>query len=329
MTTARPRVRAVRIAGSEVAQTPLLLPSYSSRALTPTVRRQSDTRRSAERTIKLLVGPVLVSAYDLDAGAFRTGCGRDGGSLLGTRLTFVDSGGYENLIRPDRRWTRERHAETLDAWPAGIPAVMVGYDTPLPDVAGQIASAASILPGRAVGRELLIKPVPGAARRDRGGLLDLIGQLSRTGPALDGIDVVGVTEKEAGATLRERVETILLLRRTLDRLGLDLPIHLFGGLDPALTPLFFLAGADIFDGLSWLRYAFADGEARYMQPAAAWRHPDVDLEEAAWRVRGRNFSEVTRLQTNMQKFVRTGDPTLLHPRGAELLAWLATWTSDH
>jgi hypothetical protein len=54
-------------------------------------------------------------------------------------------------------------------------------------------------------------------------------------------DVIGVTEKEAGSTLRERIETVVLLRRALHLIGSDIPIHLFGGLDPALSPLFFLA----------------------------------------------------------------------------------------
>jgi hypothetical protein len=327
MTPVRPKVRNVRIGGAVVARTPLLLPSYSSRALNPDVRRQGVTRRSAERTLKLLVGPVLISAYDLDAGAFRDD-GPDGGSLIGSRLTFIDSGGYENLVDPDPDWTRERHAEALGRWPGETPAIMVGYDTPASDVAEQIASAASILPGRSVGRELLLKPVPDAGRDDRGGILDVIEQLGRNGPALEGVDVLGITEKEAGSTLSERVRTVLKLRRVLDGLGSDLPVHLFGGLDPALTPLFFLAGADVFDGLSWLRYAFVDGEALYMQPAAAWRHPDLDLEEASWRVRARNFSELTRMQTAMQRYVRAGDPGSLHPRGAELLASLADWAAD-
>ena len=41
----------------------------------------------------------------------------------------------------------------------------------------------------------------------------------------------------------------------------DKPIHVWGGLDPISTPLYFFAGADIFDGVSWLRYAYYNGVA--------------------------------------------------------------------
>src|SRR5262249_35869569 len=50
-------------------------------------------------------------------------------------------------------------------------------------------------------------------------------------------------------------------RLALDENKMAVPIHVWGGLDPILTPLYFFAGAEIFDGVSWLRYAFVDGVA--------------------------------------------------------------------
>lgn len=327
-TVPQPQARVVRIGGGVAAPTPLLLPSFSSRALTPGARTQRKNREAAERTVKLVVGPVLISAYDLHAGAFRGRRRSRDIPLLGPGLTFVDSGGYENFVRPDRKWTAERHAATLETWPSDVPAVMVGFDTPALDIRSQVDAAASILPARRVGRALLIKPIPGAGRSEPGGMLDLIKQLEWPVVSLEGIDVIGVTEKEAGSTLRERIETVMLLRRALDFRGSDIPIHLFGGLDPALTPLFFLAGADVFDGLSWLRYAFVGGEAQYMQPAAAWRHPNIDIAEAEWRIRRRNLSEINRMQTSMQRYLNDGDARHLHPRGDEFRARLEQWATE-
>ncbi len=49
------------------------------------------------------------------------------------------------------------------------------------------------------------------------------------------------------------MQNIAKLRKALDKAGLNIPLHVFGSLDTVTTPLYFLAGADIFDGLTWLR----------------------------------------------------------------------------
>ncbi len=53
------------------------------------------------------------------------------------------------------------------------------------------------------------------------------------------------------------------LRRALDGAGVTTPIHVFGSLDPLSSSLYFLAGAEIFDGLTWLRYSYRNGQAVY------------------------------------------------------------------
>lgn len=197
---------------------------------------------------------------------------------------------------------------------------MVGLDAPSPDLGEQIDAASRLLPKRRIGRELLIKPVSGAGRSEPGGMLDLIAQIGSHGTQMRRLDVVGVTEKEVGSSLRERIETIMALRRALDGIDPAFPLHVFGGLDPVLTPLYFLAGADVFDGLSWLRYAYVDGEARYIQPSAALAYPDVDVVEAEWLIRQSNFSAINRLETALRRLLL--DP--VHRGGdAEAQRWLA------
>lgn len=310
----------MRIAGSIVAGTPLLLPSYSSRALSGSARNLEDAKGTVRRTLGLLVGHVLISAYDLDAGVFGEAKNRLGRAVTESPLTFIDSGGYENLEDPDARWTPERHARTLRGWPAASQAVMVGFDVPSADVGEQITSAAGLLGKRRIGRELLLKPVARKDRAEPGGILDLIEQLRSHEVSLRGIDVVGVTEKEAGGTLRERLETVATLRRVLDRTDAAKPIHVFGGLDPILTPLYFLAGADVFDGLSWLRYAYVEGQAHYLQPAAALAHPDVHVEEAAWLVRKANFTEIGLLETELKRLIMDGTSGREHRNSDKWLA---------
>lgn len=295
--------RSVRIGGSTVAQTPLLLPAFSSEAL------KSDLADTAKRIGDIVFGPILISAFDIYGGHL---AGPEPGKLISDRpLTFIDSGGYENLSADsDKRFTVEQHRTVLDAWPQQSLAVAVNHDLHSDDVAVQIEAAASLGPGRALGRELLLKP------GDNVPLPGLIDQLSRHATALAGIDVVGLTEKEAGRTLVDQLRTIANLRKQLDSIQLDnMPIHVFGGLDPIRTPLYFLAGADIFDGLSWLRYGFQAGRAVYLKAHAALEHPRIPLEDAEWLVRKSNFIEITLMQTAMRKYMATQDPTDLHELG--------------
>jgi hypothetical protein len=79
--------------------------------------------------------------------------------------------------------------------------------------------------------------------------------------SLKGFAVIGVTEKDLGTTLLERARKIAQLRVALDTAGNAAPIHVWGGLDPVTTPIYFFAGAHIFDGVSWLRYAYTGGVA--------------------------------------------------------------------
>ena len=205
----------------------------------------------------------------------------------------------------------------LDAWPQGLRTVAVNYDRPSDDVAEQIEAAASLCPGRELGRELLLKP------GERVSIAGLINQLSRHAQALARIDVVGVTEKEAGETLIDQLRIIASLRRQLDLVGFEnMPIHIFGGLDPIRTQLYFLAGADIFDGLTWLRYGFETGRAVYIKAFASLEYPRTPIDEAEWRVRQSNFIEITKMQTSMRKFLATKNPADLHEMGSQFLSML-------
>ena len=69
-------------------------------------------------------------------------------------------------------------------------------------------------------------------------------------------DIIGFTEKELGVSILERCMNIIRIRYALIEEELDIPIHIFGCLDPLSIIIYFSCGADIFDGLSWLRYNF-------------------------------------------------------------------------
>ena len=322
-------VRSLKIGGIEVARTPLVLPSFSSKVWST----KSDKVLLSETVARIggiIVSPILVSAYDLHSHWLDD---KQGNLALASPLTFIDSGGYETgrnaseaagagTDRPSPEhvvFGKEDHRQALAGWSADRPAVVVNYDTYSEDLRRQIHAATTLCPGRSVGRMLLLKP-----GTEKIGLLDIIRQIGSNARAMSGVDAVGLTEKEAGTCLHERLRTIAALRGELNTYGFgEMPIHVFGGLDPVRTPLYFLAGADIFDGLSWLRFGYSDGQAVYLDAYASFLHPDLPIDEAVWLVRRANYFETTRMQTNMLGFLATGDPSRLHDRAKEMLSMIA------
>src|SRR6185312_9373800 len=107
------------------------------------------------------------------------------------------------------------------------------------------------------GRELLIKTT------SRSQDFVILNEVLLCKYRLSNFDVIGFTEKELGPSTLDRMVFIARLRQELEAAGLDIPIHIFGSLDTISTPLYFLAGADIFDGLTWLRYSYFDGLTLY------------------------------------------------------------------
>lgn len=70
------------------------------------------------------------------------------------------------------------------------------------------------------------------------------------------ISILGLTEKELGNTVQTRLLNLISLKQLLDSLNWTGKIHIFGGLEPSLSTLYYFAGADIFDGLSWQKMRY-------------------------------------------------------------------------
>jgi hypothetical protein len=80
---------------------------------------------------------------------------------------------------------------------------------------------------------------------------------------LNSFDIIGMTEDELGNSVLKRMVNIASVRLAMDDAGITTPIHVYGSLDPLTSVLYFLSGAEIFDGLTWLRFGYADGSACY------------------------------------------------------------------
>lgn len=303
----------------EQFRTPLIVPSYSSRAVEDDVRDVIDITRS------FVSGPILVSAYDIKH------CRVTQKRLSHASLVFLDSGGYEAGSQSDfsevedprktkakttidRNWKISDYREVISRWDYNYSTVLVTYDQPdrRESLSTQIARAKRNLvhfPDAA--HVILLKPESIGRRLRKNERLYLnIDKIVSLIPDLALFSIIGVTEKELGDSVFERMKSIAVIRKSLLALDKEIPIHIFGSLDPVSTPLYFLSGADIFDGLTWLRYAYHSGLAIYRQNYLACnrdialRTRDGDLSAS---VQVRNYQALGVLEEQMKQFLQKKD----------------------
>jgi hypothetical protein len=282
-------------------RTPLLVPSFSSK-----VREIDKPFRASE---EFLDGPFLISAFDLKFGYISRPYDFSG-------PIFLDSGGYEisrdsDLSDVDYRdgnskdWKESDHEAVLSNWSSEVPTVIISYDHPrvrIP-IREQVERAMALkLPRENSLREILLKP---ETKEQEFLNIERI-QLHVRDLATFG--AIGVTEKEVGNSIFDRMLNIARLRRALTKVGITVPIHVFGSLDSTTTLFYFVAGADVFDGLTWLRYAFKDGRTYYRQDfgvAEFGVNPKAPAVEAlCWP---RNYQYMTEMQGGMRRFLSSRD----------------------
>lgn len=253
--------------------TPLLVPSFSSKGFRVT-EAQSDLKDALVVTSEWLTDIMLLSAYDLFHGYVP----RVEELTFTPEVTLVDSGGYEARIEHDmsttvhwphnpKEWNESIYQTELDRWPDRYPACFVSYDEPTLRVSleRQVESAKRLFsryPKQL--HTFLLKP-----EGDEKDVSAVIDRVAASPHQLASFSVIGVTEKELGRKMCDRVWQVARLRLALDGAGISAPIHVFGALDPLSCMLFFIAGAEIFDGLTWLRFAFHDGLCVYNANAGA------------------------------------------------------------
>ncbi len=286
--------------GLEVGTTPMLVPAVSSRV-------NIELSKLLETIEEVFNGPFLVSAYDIRY------------SLKSLRinfpdLIFVDSGGYECSKLEDiaeigmfdsssKKWNEKLHQETLEKWDTFIPRVLISYDHPKlrEPTSKQIERASNLFNSKSgVLKELLIKPETKKSTRIN------LGEIKRNADSMSAFDVIGFAEKELGPSVLERMVTISILRTIFEDSNLQIPIHIFGSLDPVNTPLYYMSGADIFDGLSWLRYYFSGGNAMYREGFGPKMLGIETNYHNVWiSMIYNNLSYLQRMKLNMERFSTT------------------------
>jgi hypothetical protein len=273
----RSRSRQIGFRDGTSIETPLLVPSLSSKGFGAVDVGEGEIPAPAAM-LQLFGGEsfyeaLLVSAYDIAFGqvlapsSFQNGLAKSPYAL--SQFLIIDSGWYEATPGSDqgepyeeqrapRSWTLEQYRELLDSFAADVKAAIVSFDTHGPYVE-QIAAAQQFFADYERYTSIFMLKPPGAGSYHQNQIKHLVPVADR----LKAFDIIGVTEKELGNTIINRLKTLVELSVTLDAAGVTAPIHVFGGLDPLYTPLYFSAGAEIFDGLSWQRYGYHNGLAVY------------------------------------------------------------------
>lgn len=296
----------------DVGTTPMLLPSFSSRLnLHPSkiFRLLSD----------IVTGPFLISSYDY----FYT---KNFPSITFPELIFLDSGGYEcsvdldvseiGLFKPKSHlWNEKKHFESLNKWNSEIPTVIISYDHPSKreNLDKQIDDARNLFHKKDdCLKEILLKPE--TSKLPRVNINNVIDKID----SLREFDIIGFTEKELGTSVLEIMINIAALRKGMDEKDLQKPIHIFGSLDPITTPLYYFSGADIFDGLSWLRFAYDEqtGTASYINcfgPKKEGIHVSMYVH---WvHMVYTNYNYLRRLEIDLKKFKDTQDFNIFGENG--------------
>jgi hypothetical protein len=319
-------VRSIRLPTGEAVETPLLVPSFSSKGFgrfNEGDRVRSEVSPLLDVFHDQLAVTYLVSAYDLHHGLLQAGetiadADWAANTLSHPALLFVDSGGYEVTQGADAgepvqdlsealQWSPHMYGELLDRLPeAAVNCAAVAWDLPGEPYESQIAAAQEFLGARPrVAPIILLKP-PSEKRWHNFSLL------ASTVSKLAFFSVVGVTEHELGDSLLDRVIAVIELRALLHQAGIEKPIHIFGALDPLFVPLYFAAGADVFDGLTWLRYAYWHGLAvHHEQGPLLTRSTEQREDVRRATVAAGNLTQLGQLHSRMLRFVKEdGDWTL-------------------
>jgi hypothetical protein len=327
------RSRTITLAESEI-ETPLLIPGISSKAVAPIPRRELGRKRevvaaSVVHTDTLIGGieeALLVSAYDIHHGLvtahhrFRRHFKTSPYAQL--KVLVIDSGWYEKNVGPSSgQWYHEvgpdpqpfeeqDYVGVVDSLDPDVRAVLVSWDK-RGKYSDQISAAQEFFGARRRFTScVLLKPQGARLEHDFKELSDAeAGRLNAFG-------VIGVTEKELGDSILRRLTSLAQLRARLDEIGVQSPIHVFGGLDPLLTPLYFAAGAELFDGLTWLRYAFKDGMSisRDTMPIFE-RNYEKRLPVAIQHTQIQNLDVLAQLSSDLKVFFESNGNWTKLPRG--------------
>jgi hypothetical protein len=268
---------------------------------------------------------LLLSAYDihyrnvLDPDSLSRGFG---GSVYALPVPLiVDTGWYEYAVGSDVRqplqdprepldWNEDLYRQTIDRFDPEIRALVLSYDRHASYDAQLAAAREFFATRRHLASSILLKPPSEESQYHD------FRRLVADAGALRGFDMVSVAEKDLGNTVIKRLKATVELRDLMDAADAPAPIHILGALDPLFTPLYFSAGAEVFDGLTWLRYAYHDGLCVH-RDALSLIQRQIDKRDLFTISDGqlRNLDALRELKRDLQVFADRGEDWAVLRRG--------------
>ncbi len=278
--------------------TPLIAPSFSSRGFLHISDIWEEFRHK-------LYGVCLVSSFDVAGGRIPVGVADmvnvvilDSG-LYETKKGWIDSGDrHTPSSAPD--WTREQYHEVVNSIGEGGNTMLINFDH-IGALEDQIERASEDFSlAHHTASDFLVKPTDSAE-------LVNIPKLSQHLDALKQFDAIGITARESGDSFLKKCRSIVMLRDMLNDAGLNTPIHVFGAINPYEVLTYFFCGADIFDGLNWLRLAFREEGSAPIDESVLedmkWNLTDWDLLILQCTY---NLTLLFRLQEAMREYAASG-----------------------
>ena len=209
----------------------------------------------ALKALRVFEAPaILISAYDMvtrrkpqamidELMEYR----KSGGFVL------VDSGNYEASRLGSRRWKpkdlKEALAQTPHDWAFCFDVMNPGQN---PDRA--IDKIVEAVERDKEFTTAPVLPIVHAPKLKQGGYkLEHIPLIVREVAARLEPQVIAIPERELGAGLIARAQTVRAIRQELNKLPYYQPLHLLGTGNPWSIAVLAAAGADTFDGLEWCR----------------------------------------------------------------------------
>lgn len=285
-----------RFVGSARTATPLLVPSFSSRGFQDPLGVVKSYSPYTSRCC-------LVSAFDVHYDVLPSEW-RDIADFM-----ILDSGGYEayasSELSSPRSWDVEKYRTVIENLGLATAYLLVTFDYNIREnpYERQVAEASALC--EAYPRydwDFLVKP-EGPGRRE----INADAVVKRV-DSLDPFAAIGFVEDELGNSIWARAKNIRRIRESLGEQGLEIPIHVFGCLDPLRIPIYVLSGADIFDGLEWIRWAFTEeGLVRFSSLAAGDGDLDLPDDERGTRAVLNNIKMLTALEVSLRKLLRSRD----------------------
>lgn len=300
--------------------TPLLIPSFSSKTFGYRTDTKSELDRIIQYTSEFITRSYLISTFDI----YHEMIPSFDNLPFNVEIMFLDSGGYECSWNQDyssvssskpitTEWQYHQHQEIVRSWPIDLPSVIVNYDHPTQRISikKQVEQANQLFDQCREHLHLfLIKPEDTSDMT----LKQVIEKICDNPKILSSFDLVGLTEKELGDTMLSRMESIAKIRVALDNTGLNIPLHIFGALDPISVLLYYTSGAEIFDGLTWLRYAYSNNQCIYINNHSTTEFGlHANDTETKLRILADNIYVLEELELKMRNFAKSKNYKIFAP----------------